>query len=170
MSRIGKLPINIPAGVSIDVSPSNVVTAKGPKGEIKQSVDPSISVNVENNQIVVSRPTDQKRHKAFHGLYRSLINNMVTGVSTGYIINQELVGVGYRAEAKGQMLELSLGYSHTIIFEIPSEIKLETKTEKGKPPLITMTSYDKQLLGQVAAKIRSLRKPEIGRASCRERV
>jgi len=160
MSRIGKLPINIPAGVSIDVSPSNVVTAKGPKGEIKQSVDPSISVNVENNQIVVSRPTDQKRHKAFHGLYRSLINNMVTGVSTGYIINQELVGVGYRAEAKGQMLELSLGYSHTIIFEIPSEIKLETKTEKGKPPLITMTSYDKQLLGQVAAKIRSLRKPE----------
>jgi large subunit ribosomal protein L6 len=160
MSRIGKLPINIPAGVSIDVSPSNVVTAKGPKGEIKQSVDPSISVNVENNQIVVSRPTDQKRHKAFHGLYRSLINNMVTGVSTGYTINQELVGVGYRAEAKGQMLELSLGYSHTIIFEIPSEIKLETKTEKGKPPLITMTSYDKQLLGQVAAKIRSLRKPE----------
>jgi large subunit ribosomal protein L6 len=160
MSRIGKLPINIPAGVSIDVSPSNVVTAKGPKGEIKQSVDPSISVNVENNQIVVSRPTDQKRHKAFHGLYRSLINNMVTGVSTGYTINQELVGVGYRAEAKGQMLELSLGYSHTIIFEIPSEIKLETKTEKGKPPLITMTSHDKQLLGQVAAKIRSLRKPE----------
>lgn len=160
MSRIGKLPINIPAGVSIDVSPSNVVTAKGPKGEIKQSVDPSISVNVENNQIVVSRPTDQKRHKAFHGLYRSLINNMVTGVSTGYTINQELVGVGYRAEAKGQMLELSLGYSHTIIFEIHSEIKLETKTEKGKPPLITMTSYDKQLLGQVAAKIRSLRKPE----------
>lgn len=160
MSRIGKLPITLPAGVSIDVNANNVVTVKGPKGELKQTVDPAINIAVNGNTIEVTRATDQKRHRAMHGLYRSLLFNMVTGVSTGFTTNQELVGVGYRAEAKGQLLELSLGYSHTILFEVPAEVKLETKTEKGKPPLITLNSYDKQLLGQVAAKIRSFRKPE----------
>jgi large subunit ribosomal protein L6 len=160
MSRIGKLPITLPAGVSIDVNANNVVTVKGPKGELKQTVDPAINISVDGNTIEVTRATDQKRHRAMHGLYRSLLFNMVTGVSTGFTTNQELVGVGYRAEAKGQLLELSLGYSHTILFEVPAEVKLETKTEKGKPPLITLNSYDKQLLGQVAAKIRSFRKPE----------
>lgn len=160
MSRIGKLPITIPSGVSVTVNENNVVTVKGPKAELKQAVDPSITVKVDDGKVVLVRASDQKRHKAMHGLYRSLLNNMVTGVSTGFKTEQELVGVGYRAEAKGQMLELTLGFSHNILFELPKEVSVETKAEKGKSPVITLKSHDKQLLGQVAAKIRSLRKPE----------
>ncbi len=160
MSRIGKLPIDIPKGVTITVDSSNLVTVKGPLGELKQKVDPDIKVTIEDNQILVTRPTDQKRHRSLHGLYRSLIANMVKGVSVGFTIEQELVGVGYRAEAKGQNLELALGYSHEILFQIPKEVKVEAKTEKRSNPVITLKSADKQLLGVVAAKIRSLRKPE----------
>ena len=160
MSRIGILPIEIPQGVTVSVDKDNIVTVKGAKGELQQDVNPDIKVSIEENQIVVSRPTEQKRHKAMHGLYRSLINNMVHGVSEGYVIKQELVGVGYRAEAKGQVLELSLGYSHEIFFRIPQEVKVETVTERRSNPVITLTSADKQLIGQVAAKIRSFRPPE----------
>lgn len=160
MSRIGKLPIKVPAGVSITVTDSNVVTVKGPKGELKQSIDPAITLKQEDGVLELVRATEQKRHKAMHGLYRSILNNMVVGVSEGFKKEQELIGVGFRAEAKGQLLELNLGYSHTILFQIPEEVKVETKAEKGKAPLITLTSHDKQLVGQVAAKIRSLRKPE----------
>jgi large subunit ribosomal protein L6 len=160
MSRIGKLPIEIPKGVTITVSPSNLVTVKGPMGELKQQVDVDLKIDITNGILVVSRPTDQKRHRSMHGLYRSLIANMVKGVSDGFKVEQELVGVGYRAEAKGQNLEMSLGYSHEILFILPKEIKVETKTEKRANPIITMRSADKQLLGVVAAKIRSLRKPE----------
>jgi large subunit ribosomal protein L6 len=160
MSRIGKLPIVIPSKVNVTVGKDNVVTVKGPLGELTQKIDPDITVAVEDNHIVVTRPTDQKRHRALHGLYRALINNMVTGVSTGYVVKQELVGVGYRAEAKGQVLELSLGYSHDIVIKLPTEIKVETVTEKRANPIITLKSHDKQLIGQVAAKIRSLRAPE----------
>lgn len=160
MSRIGKLPIAIPEGVQVNVSDKNIVTVKGKLGELQQTVDPAIVVKVEDSEIVLSRPSDDKRNKAMHGLYRSLIQNMVKGVSEGYKIEQELVGVGYKAQATGQMLELSLGYSHNIVFELPEEVKVETLTERGKNPLITLTSHDKQLIGQVAAKIRSLRKPE----------
>lgn len=160
MSRIGKNPITIPSGVTVDVASNNVVTVKGPKGELKRTVDPAITVKVEGGQVVLERHTEQQRHRSFHGLYRSLINNMIIGVSTGFKVEQELVGVGYKAEAKGQMLDLTLGYSHNIVFELPKEIKAETVTEKGKNPKIIMTSMDNQLLGQVAAKIRSLRKPE----------
>lgn len=160
MSRIGKLPITVPAGVSITVNDNNVVTVKGPKGELKQTLDPGITINQEDGTLTLVRATDQKRHKAMHGLYRSLLANMVVGVSAGFKKEQELIGVGYRAEAKGQLLELNLGFSHTILFEIPVEVNVETKSEKGKAPLITLVSHDKQLVGQVAAKIRSLRKPE----------
>ena len=160
MSRIGKAPITIPAGVTITVSKENLVTVKGPKGELKQQVDPAITVKVEGAEILVQRPSDEKEHRSKHGLYRALVQNMVTGVSEGYKVVQELVGVGYKAEAKGQVLELALGYSHNIFFELCPEIKVETLTERGKNPLITLTSIDKQLIGQVAAKIRSLRKPE----------
>jgi len=160
MSRIGVLPITIPDGVSVTVSDDNVVTVKGPLGELKQKADKDIKISVEDSTVQVSRPTEQKRHKALHGLYRSLINNMVTGVSTGFTIQQELVGVGYRAETKGQLLELVLGYSHDIFIEIPPEVKVEAKTDRRSNPVITLTSHDKQLLGQVAAKIRSLRPPE----------
>lgn len=160
MSRIGKLPITVPAGVTVTVNENNVVTVKGPKGELKQTLDPGITIEQEGNTIELKRATEQKRHKAMHGLYRSLINNMVIGVSEGFKKEQELIGVGYRAEAKGQMLELNLGFSHTILFEIPVEVKVETKSEKGKAPVITLVSHDKQLVGQVAAKIRSMRKPE----------
>jgi len=160
MSRIGKLPINLPAGVTVNVSASNVVTVKGPKGELKQTVDPDIAVKIEGAHLVVERPSDQKRHKALHGLYRALINNMVVGVSEGFRKVQEVVGVGYKASHDGNVLELSLGYSHNIFFELPKEIKLQTITERGKNPTIILESHDKQLLGQVAAKIRSLRKPE----------
>ncbi len=160
MSRIGKNPVTIPAGVTVDVSANNVVTVKGPKGELKRTIDPSITVKVEGGQVIFERHTDQQRHRSFHGLYRSLINNMIIGVSTGFKVEQELVGVGYKAEVKGQMLDLTLGYSHNIILELPKEIKAEAITEKGKNPKIIMTCSDNQLLGQVAAKIRSLRKPE----------
>ncbi len=160
MSRIGRLPITIPQGVDVKISDNNVVTVKGKLGELVQAVDPAISVKVEDGRLVLSRATESKEHKSKHGLYRSLLNNMVTGVSQGFTTVQELVGVGFKAEAKGQLLELSLGYSHNIFMEIPAEVKIETVTERGKNPLIKMTSADKQLLGQVAAKIRSFRKPE----------
>ncbi len=160
MSRIGKAPINVPAGVTVTISDKNVVTVKGPKGELTQVVDPTITVSITDGVITVQRPTNNKLHRSLHGTYRAVISNMVTGVSTGFKVEQELVGVGYRAGAKGQVLELSLGYSHAIAFEIPSEIKLQTVSEKGKNPTIIMESYDNQLLGQVAAKIRSLRAPE----------
>jgi large subunit ribosomal protein L6 len=160
MSRIGKLPIELPKGVTLTIDASNLVKVKGPLGELKQQVDPDIKIEQDNNQILVSRPTDQKRHRSMHGLYRSLLANMIKGVSEGFKIQQELVGVGYRAEAKGQNLEMSLGYSHEILFQIPNEVKVETKTEKRSNPVITLSCADKQLLGAVAAKIRSLRKPE----------
>jgi large subunit ribosomal protein L6 len=160
MSRIGKAPISIPAGVTLSVSADNVVTVKGPKGELTQNVDSDITVSQEDGVIVVKRPSEQKRHKALHGLYRSLINNMVVGVTEGYKLEQELVGVGYRATNQGNTLDLVLGYSHHIVFALPPEIKVATTAEKGKNPTIILESIDKQLLGQVAAKIRSLRSPE----------
>jgi large subunit ribosomal protein L6 len=160
MSRIGKLPITVPSGVTITVSDKNLVTVKGSRGELKQQVDPDIIVKVENNQLLVQRPTEQQRHRSMHGLYRSLLFNMVKGVSEGFTVNQELVGVGYKATVAGQILELALGYSHNFFFELPAEIQVSAVTERGKNPIITMVSHDKQLIGQVAAKIRSLRKPE----------
>ncbi len=160
MSRIGKALIEIPAAVTISVSDSNLVTVKGPKGELTQQVDPEIVVSQEDASLIVKRPTEQKRHKALHGLYRSLINNMVKGVTEGYKTEQELVGVGYRATNSGNTLDLVLGYSHHYVFELPKEIKVTTTAEKGKNPTIILESIDKQLLGQVAAKIRSLRAPE----------
>ena len=160
MSRIGILPIDIPTGVSIEVDKDNLVTVKGPKGELTQQVDKNITVKVEEGKVEVSRSTEQKDHKAKHGLYRSLINNMVKGVSEGYTIKQELVGVGYRAEVKNGILELALGFSHDILMKMPPEVKVETVTERRANPVITLTSVDKQLIGQVAAKIRSLRPPE----------
>ena len=160
MSRIGKLPISLPEKVSIDIADDNTVTVKGPLGTLSQKVDRDIKVALEDGKIVITRPTEQKRHKAMHGLYRALIHNMVVGVSEGYTVKQELVGVGYRAEAKGQVLELSLGYSHNFVIQLPDEIKVTAVTEKRSNPVITMTSTNKQLLGQVAAKLRSLRAPE----------
>jgi len=160
MSRIGKKPVNLPQGVSVKVSADNVVSVKGPLGELSQKVDPDITINLEGDSVVLTRPTDQKRHRSMHGLYRALINNMVIGVSRGWEIQQELVGVGYKAEAKGQVLELSLGFSHDIHVQLPSEVKVEAKTERRGNPTITLRSIDKQLIGLVAAKIRSLRKPE----------
>jgi large subunit ribosomal protein L6 len=153
MSRIGKAPIAIPAGVTISVSDKNVVTVKGPKGELTQQVDSDITVKEEDGNILVTRPTEQKRHKSLHGLYRSLINNMVVGVTEGYKTTQELVGVG-------NTLELALGFSHPIVFVLPAEVKVSTTAEKGKNPTVTLESSDKQLIGQIAAKIRSFRKPE----------
>jgi large subunit ribosomal protein L6 len=160
MSRIGKQPINLPSGVEVAVSKENLVTVKGPLGELKQQVHPEIKVEVKDGLIEITRPTDERNHRSMHGLYRSLLANMVKGVSEGFKTVQELVGVGYKAQATGQMLELTLGFSHYIAIEMPPEIKVETLTERGKNPTITMTSFDKQLLGQMAAKIRSLRKPE----------
>jgi large subunit ribosomal protein L6 len=160
MSRIGYLPVELPEKVEVSIDKKNLVTVKGPLGELYQQVDPRISVKLEDNQVSFLRSSEDNQTKAMHGLYRSLINNMVEGVSKGYEIKQELVGVGYRAEAKGQLLELSLGYSHDIIFEIPPEVAVETKTERRSNPVITLKSIDKQLIGQVAAKIRSFRKPE----------
>ena len=159
MSRIGKLPISIPSGVTV-TSKDGVITVKGPKGELSQCVDPTIEVKVENNQIELTRPNDEKETKAKHGLYRALINNMVKGVSEGYRKELELVGVGYRAQNQGQVLELSLGYSHNIYVGLPDEIKIETKNERNQNPLIILECCDKQLLGQVCAKLRSFRKPE----------
>lgn len=160
MSRIGKLPINIPAGVNVNVSKDNLVVVKGKLGELSQKIDSDIKVEIEGTQIILQRPTEQKRHKSLHGLSRSLINNMVVGVSEGFTVKQELVGVGYRATATGQVLELALGYSHNIFIELPDEIKVEAVTEKRANPIITMKSADKQLIGMVAAKIRSFRRPE----------
>ncbi|MBL0343290.1 MAG: 50S ribosomal protein L6 [Bacteroidetes bacterium] len=159
MSRIGKLPIPIPSGVTIDCKTAKV-TVKGPKGTLEQKLEDGISAKIEGSELIVERATEQKRHKALHGLYRSLIANMITGVTTGYKIEQELVGVGYRAGAQGQVLDLVLGYSHHVVFELPGEIKVATRQDRGSNPIITLESYDKQLLGQVAAKIRSLRVPE----------
>ena len=159
MSRIGKQPIVIPQGVTVTVN-KGTVTVKGKVGELTQAVDADIVVKVKDNQVVLERPTEQKRHKSMHGMYRSLIANMVKGTSEGYKIQQEVVGVGYKASHKGQILDLVVGFSHHIIFELPKEIKLETKTEKGSNPTIIIQSADKQLVGQVAAKIRSIRSPE----------
>jgi large subunit ribosomal protein L6 len=160
MSRIGNLPVNLPKGVTVTISDANVVSVKGPLGQLTQMVDKDMKVDVIDNQVVLSRPSESKNHKSLHGLYRALIANMVEGVSNGYKKELELVGVGYRAEAKGQNLELSLGYSHDIIMQLPNEVKVETKTERRSNPIITLTCIDKQLIGHVAAKIRSLRPPE----------
>lgn len=160
MSRIGKNPVKITKGVNVTVGSDNVITVKGPKGELKQAIDPDIKIEVKEGVIELVRPTDQIRHKAMHGLYRSLIHNMVLGVTEGYTKTLELVGVGYKASNQGNLLDLSLGYSHNIIVEIPKELTVATTLEKGKNPKVILSSVDKQLLGQVAAKIRSLRKPE----------
>ena len=159
MSRIGKAPIEIPAGVTVQVN-GNTVTVKGPKGELSQEINPDIHVAVEDGHVVVTRPDDERDHRSMHGLYRALIHNMVVGVSEGYKKEMELVGVGYRATSTGQVLELSLGFSHAIFIKLPKEIKVEAKSERNKNPLIILESADKQLLGQVCAKNRSLRKPE----------
>ena len=160
MSRIGKLPVNLPAGVAVNVSADNVVSVKGPLGELTQAVDKGVKVEVVGNELILTRESDTKNHKSLHGLYRALLNNMVTGVSAGYKKELELVGVGYRAEAKGQNLEMSLGFSHDVNILLPDEVKVEAKTERRANPIITLTSIDKQLIGHVAAKIRSLRPPE----------
>ena len=160
MSRIGKAPITVPTGVTIDISKGNVVTAKGSKGELTQQVNPDITVELEDGIITVSRPTEQPRHRAMHGLYRSLIANMITGVSEGYKKELELIGVGFRCENAGQLLTLVLGYSHPVMFYVPDEVKVEAIMEKGKPPRVVLQSHDKQLIGQIAAKIRAFRKPE----------
>lgn len=159
MSRVGKAPINLPEGVSVTVD-NNTVNVKGPKGELSQAVDPDITCKVEDGVVTVERPTEQKRHKALHGLYRSLVNNMVEGVNNGYKKEMELVGVGYKANVQNNVLELNLGYSHSIYFAVPQEIKVTAETEKGKNPKVTVEGIDKQLVGQIAAKIKSLRKVE----------
>jgi len=161
MSRIGKAPVHLPQGVTATVGADNVVKVKGPLGELSQKVDPDITVKIEGDVITVTRPTDQPRHRSMHGLYRALINNMVVGVSEGFTISQELIGVGFRVEVTGQLVNMSLGYSHDIYFELPKEVKGEAaEVKKGQNPVLVLKSYDKQLLGTVAAKIRSLRKPE----------
>ncbi len=160
MSRIGKKPVTVPSGVTFSVSADNTVTVKGPKGELKQAIDRDIKVELKDGKIEFTRPTEQIRHRAMHGLYRALVNNMVTGVTQGYTKKLELVGVGYKAANQGNLLDLALGYSHNIIFDIPKELTVKTEQEKGKNPMIIFESADKQLIGQVCAKIRSLRKPE----------
>lgn len=160
MSRIGKKPVVLANGVTATVNAANELTVKGPKGELKQAIDRDIMIKVENGELVVERPTDQIRHRALHGLYRSLIANMVTGVTAGFKKELELVGVGYRAAVNGQQIDLALGFSHNIIMDLPKEIKANAIAEKGQNPRIILESIDKQLLGQVAAKLRSLRKPE----------
>src|SRR4026207_769328 len=160
MSRIGRKPVAVPKGVTVTVSSDGVLTVKGPKGELKQAVDRDITVEVKDDEVSFARPTDQIRHRALHGLYRSLASNMIKGVTEGYKKNLELIGVGFKASHQGNVLDLSLGYSHNIIFEVPKELKVVTATEKGQNPKISIEGIDKQLLGQVAAKIRSLRKPE----------
>ena len=160
MSRIGKQPVVIPSGVTVTVSADNVVTVKGPKGELKESIDRDIKVEVNGSEVNITRPTDQIRHRAMHGLYRDLIGNLVKGVTEGYKKELELVGVGFKAANTGNLLDLALGYSHNIVIEVPNELKVATAQEKGQNPTITLTGIDKQLLGAVAAKIRSLRKPE----------
>ena len=160
MSRVGKAPIKVPNGVTITIGKDNVVSVKGPKGELKEAIDRDITVEVKDGVINIARPTDQIRHRALHGLYRALVANLVKGVTEGYKKDLELVGVGYKASNQGNILDLSLGYSHNIIFEVPKELKVSTATEKGQNPKIFLEGIDKQLLGQVAAKLRSLRKPE----------
>jgi len=160
MSRIGKKPVAVPSGVTVSVGSDNVLTVKGPKGELKQSIDRDIKIEVKDGEVSFSRPTDQIRHRALHGLYRALVANMVKGVTDGYKKQLELVGVGFKASNQGNLLDLSLGYSHNIIFEIPKELKVATAQEKGENPKILLEGIDKQLIGQVAAKLRSLRKPE----------
>ena len=160
MSRIGKKPVEYPAGVSINIGSDNVVTVKGPKGELKQAVDRDIKLEIKDGTLELVRPTDQIRHRAMHGLYRSLVSNMVKGVTEGYERKLELIGVGFKAANQGNVLDLSLGFSHNIIFEVPKELKVATAQEKGQNPIITLEGIDKQLIGQVAAKLRSLRKPE----------
>ncbi|HEX7071362.1 MAG TPA: 50S ribosomal protein L6 [Rhodothermales bacterium] len=160
MSRIGKMPIEVGKGVTIDVTANNLLTIKGPKGELSLQVDPDIEVTQENGEILVKRPTDQKRHRAMHGLYRALIQNMVTGVTEGYRKELEVIGVGYRAAVNNGLLELALGYSHPIYFLPPAGIKLDVDTKRGKNPIIIIDGIDKQMVGQVAAKIRALRPPE----------
>jgi large subunit ribosomal protein L6 len=160
MSRIGKKPVTIPQGVTVTVGSNNVVTVKGAKGELKESIDRDITVEVKDGEVTFARPTDQGRHRAMHGLYRSLVSNMVKGVTEGYSRKLELVGVGYKAANQGNVLDLALGYSHNIIFDIPKELKVATAQEKGQNPTIVLEGIDKQLVGAVAAKIRSLRKPE----------
>lgn len=160
MSRIGKAPIEIPQGVTISIDDNHLVTVKGPKGELTQQLDADLSLEQEDGVLTVKRPSDEKRHRSVHGLFRSLINNMVVGVTEGYTLDLELVGVGYRANNTGNLLELTLGYSHPIYFYVPDEIKVTTAMEKGKSPSVKLESIDKQLIGQVAAKIRAFRKPE----------
>jgi large subunit ribosomal protein L6 len=160
MSRIGKLPVNIPTGVTVSIDANNTVTVKGPKGELKQAVNPALTIEVKENTVFVTRPSDEREIRSQHGLYRSLISNMVVGVSEGYRKEMELVGVGYRAQNNGQILDLALGYTHNIYLMLAPEIKVETKSERNKNPMIILESCDKQLIGQVCAKIRSFRKPE----------
>ncbi len=161
MSRIGKLPVTVPAGVKISVNDDNVVTVKGPLGELSQKVDPNISISIEDGAVELKRAGDEKSQKAMHGLYRSLVNNMVVGVSKGYEVKLELVGVGYRAEmAPNNVLDLVLGFSHHIYLQLPPEVKVDAKSDKRSNPIITLTCNDKQLIGQIAAKIRSFRMPE----------
>lgn len=160
MSRIGKQPVVVPAGVTITVDAENIITVKGPKGQLSQAIDRDITVAINEGNITLTRPTDQIRHRAMHGLYRSLVSNMVKGVTDGYKKELELVGVGFKASNSGNLLDLSLGYSHNIIIEIPSELKVATTNEKGQNPKVFLEGIDKQLIGQVAAKLRSLRKPE----------
>ena len=159
MSRIGKLPVAIPSGVNVDIK-DGVITVKGPKGQMSQKIDSSISAKVENGNIIFERSSDEKEQRSLHGLYRSLVNNMVVGVSTGYKKQLELVGVGYRATAQNNILELALGYSHAIFIQLPQEVKVEAVADRKSNPIITLESYDKQLLGQICAKIRSFRMPE----------
>ena len=160
MSRIGKQPVVIPSGVTVTINKDNQLSVKGPKGELHQTVDRDIVIEVKDGQVLINRPTDQIRHRAMHGLYRSLISNMVKGVTEGYKKNLELVGVGYKASSQGNLLDLSLGFSHNIVFEVPKELKVTTGQEKGENPKIFLEGIDKQLIGQVAAKLRGLRKPE----------
>ncbi len=160
MSRIGKLPITLPSSVTVSINDNNLVTVNGPKGELLQQVHPEMKMSVDDGVLSIERPTESKEHKSLHGLYRSLINNMVIGVSEGFRKELELVGVGYRVTNTGQLLDLSLGFTHSIFLELPNEIKVETKMERNKSPLIILESCDKQLLGQVCAKIRSFRTPE----------
>ena len=160
MSRIGKAPITIPSGVTIDVSKGNEVKVKGPKGELTQQIDREMEIKVDEKEVEVVRPTEQKRHKSMHGLSRTLISNMIVGVTEGYKQQLEVVGVGYKISDSGQKLEMSLGFSHDIVFVIPDEVKVTTETVKGKNPLITLESHNKELLGQIVAKIRQMRKPE----------
>lgn len=160
MSRIGKAPITIPNGVEIQIKDNNIVVVKGPKGELSEKINSDLKIKIEDGQLMVERPTEQKRHRAMHGLYRTLIANMVEGVSNGFTKQLELIGVGFRAKSTGQDLELSVGFSHPVIVRLPNEVKVSTAAEKGQNPTIILESNDKQLIGEVAAKIRSIRKPE----------